>query len=186
MPTKAIIRQYIIYISTGGRSDRAGLQQHENPEHDADNSDSDFHVSSSFDVVMMMVAPAGSMAEPWPLVSLSGGSVKPGWLEWSRPSSAGIRLRQSHRKRAGQRDVQAVRGRGCPTPCSSVGGPLWPAAHHHRPASNRSGSENVTVSTLEAFANVLGVRVSALFRDVDPNEDVPAKLKAGRKPKTLN
>lgn len=48
------------------------------------------------------------------------------------------------------------------------------------------GSENVTVSTLEAFANVLGVRVSALFRDVDPNEDAPAKLKAGRKPKTLN
>lgn len=48
------------------------------------------------------------------------------------------------------------------------------------------GSENVTVSTLEAFANVLGVRVSALFRDVDPNEDVPAKLKAGRKPKTSN
>lgn len=48
------------------------------------------------------------------------------------------------------------------------------------------GSENVTVSTLEAFATVLGVRVSALFRDIDPNEGVPAKLKAGRKPKTLN
>lgn len=48
------------------------------------------------------------------------------------------------------------------------------------------GSENVTVSTLEAFATVLGVRVSALFRDIDPNAGAPAKLKAGRKPKTLN
>lgn len=46
------------------------------------------------------------------------------------------------------------------------------------------GSENVTVSTLEAFANVLGVRVSALFRDVEPNEAFPETLKAGRKPKT--
>lgn len=42
------------------------------------------------------------------------------------------------------------------------------------------------VSTLEAFANVLGVRVSALFRDVDPNAGAPAKLKAGRKPGTSN
>ncbi|MBN9053140.1 MAG: hypothetical protein J0H80_05040 [Rhizobiales bacterium] len=39
---------------------------------------------------------------------------------------------------------------------------------------------------LEAFANVLGVRVSALFRDVDPNAGAPAKLKAGRKPGTSN
>jgi len=48
------------------------------------------------------------------------------------------------------------------------------------------GSENVTVSTLEAFANVLGVRVSALFRDVEPNEPEPVPLKAGRKPKLQN
>ncbi|MGQ3210123.1 helix-turn-helix domain-containing protein [Shinella sp.] len=46
------------------------------------------------------------------------------------------------------------------------------------------GSENMTVSTLEAFANVLDVRVSALFRDVDSSEPEPAPLKAGRKPKT--
>lgn len=43
------------------------------------------------------------------------------------------------------------------------------------------GSENVTVSTLEAFAKALDVRVSALFRDIDPNEPAPAPLKAGRK-----
>lgn len=48
------------------------------------------------------------------------------------------------------------------------------------------GSENVTVSTLEAFTTVLGVRVSELFRDIDPNAAAPGKLKAGRKPKTLN
>lgn len=48
------------------------------------------------------------------------------------------------------------------------------------------GSENVTVSTLEAFTTVLGVRVSELFRDIDPSEGAPGKLKAGRKPKTLN
>jgi transcriptional regulator with XRE-family HTH domain len=48
------------------------------------------------------------------------------------------------------------------------------------------GSENVTITTLEAVANVLGVRVSALFRDIDPNAAAPDKLKAGRKPKPLN
>jgi transcriptional regulator with XRE-family HTH domain len=48
------------------------------------------------------------------------------------------------------------------------------------------GSENVTITTLEAVANVLGVRVSALFRDIDPNEAAPDKLKAGRKPKPPN
>ena len=48
------------------------------------------------------------------------------------------------------------------------------------------GSENVTVSTLEAFANVLGVRVSALFRDIDPDEPTPEPLKAGRKRRSMN
>ena len=48
------------------------------------------------------------------------------------------------------------------------------------------GSENVTVSTLEAFANVLGVRVSALFRDIDPDEQPPEPLKAGRKRRSMN
>jgi transcriptional regulator with XRE-family HTH domain len=48
------------------------------------------------------------------------------------------------------------------------------------------GSENVTVATLEAFTNVLGVRVSALFQDVEPNEPEPMPLKAGRKPKVQN
>jgi len=48
------------------------------------------------------------------------------------------------------------------------------------------GSENVTITTLEAVANVLGVRVSALFREIDPNEGTPDKLRAGRKPKPPN
>lgn len=45
------------------------------------------------------------------------------------------------------------------------------------------GKENVTVSTLEAAAKVLGVRVSVLFQDVDPNDAPPPPLKAGRKRK---
>jgi transcriptional regulator with XRE-family HTH domain len=48
------------------------------------------------------------------------------------------------------------------------------------------GSENVTVSTLEAFAKALDVRVSALFRDIDPHELAPAPLKAGRKVRPPN
>lgn len=48
------------------------------------------------------------------------------------------------------------------------------------------GSENVTVSTLEAFAKVLEVRVSALFRDIAPDEPTPAPLKAGRKVRPPN
>ncbi|MEW9617170.1 helix-turn-helix transcriptional regulator [Shinella sp. S4-D37] len=48
------------------------------------------------------------------------------------------------------------------------------------------GSENVTVSTLEAFAKVLDVRVSALFRDIDPDEPAPLPLPAGRKVRPPN
>lgn len=45
------------------------------------------------------------------------------------------------------------------------------------------GSENVTVAALEALTQVLGVHVSALFQEVDPNAPLPAPLPSGRKPK---
>ena len=45
------------------------------------------------------------------------------------------------------------------------------------------GAENVTVSTLEAFATVLEVHVSALFQQVDSAAEKPAPLRSGRKPK---
>lgn len=48
------------------------------------------------------------------------------------------------------------------------------------------GSENVTVSTLEAFTNALGVKVIELFRDIDPNEPAPLPLPAGRKVRPPN
>lgn len=45
------------------------------------------------------------------------------------------------------------------------------------------GSENVTITTLEAFAQVLGVEVRDLFdRVADPDAAAPA-LRAGRKAK---
>ncbi|MBB3399708.1 transcriptional regulator with XRE-family HTH domain [Rhizobium sp. BK060] len=45
------------------------------------------------------------------------------------------------------------------------------------------GLENVTVSTLEALANAMGVHVSALFDEVDPKASKPEPLRSGRKPK---
>ncbi|MBX9459503.1 MAG: helix-turn-helix transcriptional regulator [Rhizobium sp.] len=45
------------------------------------------------------------------------------------------------------------------------------------------GQENVTVSTLEAMAGVLGAPVSDLFIDPGPDAARPAALKSGRKPK---
>ena len=45
------------------------------------------------------------------------------------------------------------------------------------------GSENVTVSTLEAFAAVLGVPVAALFAEPAVGELAPRPLKAGRRAK---
>jgi transcriptional regulator with XRE-family HTH domain len=45
------------------------------------------------------------------------------------------------------------------------------------------GEENVTVATLEAFANVLSVGVAALFAEVDPKSGRPEPLRSGRKPK---
>ncbi|MDK4742565.1 helix-turn-helix transcriptional regulator [Rhizobium sp. CNPSo 3464] len=43
------------------------------------------------------------------------------------------------------------------------------------------GRENVTVSTLEAFARVLSVNVSELFAEIDPNDARPSSLRSGRK-----
>jgi len=45
------------------------------------------------------------------------------------------------------------------------------------------GMENVTVSTLEAMAIVLGVPVGALFAEPNTTQAKPTGLKAGRKPK---
>ena len=45
------------------------------------------------------------------------------------------------------------------------------------------GKENVTVSTLAAFARVLEVDVSALFSPIDPNAQKPNALQSGRKRK---
>jgi transcriptional regulator with XRE-family HTH domain len=45
------------------------------------------------------------------------------------------------------------------------------------------GSENVTVSTLEALATVLGVHVSRLFDPVAEEAPKPATLPSGRKSK---
>lgn len=45
------------------------------------------------------------------------------------------------------------------------------------------GSENVTVSTLEAFSVVLGVHVSELFAEVKEGAPKPEPLRSGRKPK---
>ena len=45
------------------------------------------------------------------------------------------------------------------------------------------GSENVTVSTLEAVATVLDVHVSELFREVKEGAQKPEPLRSGRKPK---
>lgn len=46
------------------------------------------------------------------------------------------------------------------------------------------GSENVTVSTLEAFSQVLGVHVSELFAEVPNDMPAPNPLPSGRKPKS--
>ncbi|MBY2925806.1 helix-turn-helix domain-containing protein [Rhizobium leguminosarum] len=43
------------------------------------------------------------------------------------------------------------------------------------------GMENVTVATLEAFARVLSVNVSALFAEIDPRAPKPKPLRSGRK-----
>ena len=43
------------------------------------------------------------------------------------------------------------------------------------------GSENVTVSRLEAISETLGVHVSALFQEIDKDAPPIAPLKAGRK-----
>lgn len=45
------------------------------------------------------------------------------------------------------------------------------------------GSENVTITTLEAFARVLGVPVKALFEDAPDTANVRPSLRAGRKAK---
>lgn len=46
------------------------------------------------------------------------------------------------------------------------------------------GSENITVSTLEALAVALGAPVGALFQEVADGAPLPPPLRAGRKPKT--
>jgi hypothetical protein len=43
--------------------------------------------------------------------------------------------------------------------------------------------ENVTVATLEAFARVLSVNVSALLAEIDPRAPKPKPLRSGRKQK---
>lgn len=45
------------------------------------------------------------------------------------------------------------------------------------------GEENVTLDTMQAFAAALGVDVSALLIEIDPNTPMPAPLPSGRKPK---
>ncbi|OOG61845.1 transcriptional regulator [Sinorhizobium sp. A49] len=45
------------------------------------------------------------------------------------------------------------------------------------------GMENVTVSALEALANVLEVSVAELFAEVGTNSSRPPPLRSGRKPK---
>ena len=45
------------------------------------------------------------------------------------------------------------------------------------------GTENVTVSTLEAVTTAMDVHVSVLFEAVPNDTQPPAPLKAGRKPK---
>ena len=44
------------------------------------------------------------------------------------------------------------------------------------------GSENVTISTLEAIANALGVQVAQLFIVPKPGAVPPEPLRAGRRP----
>jgi transcriptional regulator with XRE-family HTH domain len=44
------------------------------------------------------------------------------------------------------------------------------------------GTENVTISTLEAIANALDVQVAQLFVVPKPGAPRPAPLKAGRRP----
>ncbi|WP_244978032.1 helix-turn-helix domain-containing protein [Aureimonas jatrophae] len=45
------------------------------------------------------------------------------------------------------------------------------------------GSENVTVSTLEAFAAVLGVPLATLFTEPAAGSSRPAPMRSGRKAK---
>jgi transcriptional regulator with XRE-family HTH domain len=45
------------------------------------------------------------------------------------------------------------------------------------------GMENVTVSALDALANVLEVKVAELFAEVGTNSSRPLPLRSGRKPK---
>lgn len=45
------------------------------------------------------------------------------------------------------------------------------------------GSENVTISTLEALAKALGVSVATLLTEPEPGAPTPAPLKSGRKRK---
>ncbi len=45
------------------------------------------------------------------------------------------------------------------------------------------GSENVTITTLEAFASALTVPIAALLIEPGPDAERPATLKAGRKAK---
>ncbi|KQO49442.1 XRE family transcriptional regulator [Methylobacterium sp. Leaf86] len=45
------------------------------------------------------------------------------------------------------------------------------------------GSENVTIATLEAVAQVLKVPVAALLTEPDQGAPQPAPLRAGRRPK---
>ncbi|KRD72305.1 MULTISPECIES: helix-turn-helix transcriptional regulator [unclassified Ensifer] len=46
------------------------------------------------------------------------------------------------------------------------------------------GLENVTISALEALANVLEAKVVELFADVEPNSSRPPPMRSGRKPKS--
>jgi transcriptional regulator with XRE-family HTH domain len=46
------------------------------------------------------------------------------------------------------------------------------------------GSENVTIMTLEAMANALGVPVAELLTEPDPGTPQPLPLRAGRRPKS--
>jgi len=46
------------------------------------------------------------------------------------------------------------------------------------------GTENVTVSVLEALAEILGVKVGRLFDEIDNSNQSLLSLKAGRKPKS--
>ncbi|WP_238272495.1 helix-turn-helix domain-containing protein [Methylobacterium cerastii] len=46
------------------------------------------------------------------------------------------------------------------------------------------GSENVTITTLEAIALVLAVPVSGLLMEPEPTAGRPPPMRAGRKPKS--